>query len=77
MTIRIGYQIEKLASATCQWCSNGCKAGDPVPLETLIELQDQVQQVHCDNELLNYLQDIVDATRRAQTCHWGSAPVVH
>ncbi|MGB0648272.1 MAG: AAA family ATPase [Bradymonadia bacterium] len=45
-----------------------------VSLETLIELQAQVEEVHCDEDVLSYLQDIVDGTRTRNELKIGVSP---
>ena len=76
MTVRIGYpnreaERELLSSGA----QTAAELSEPVmPLETLVELQDQVQQVHCDDDLLTYLQDIIEATRQSTDLSLGVSP---
>ena len=46
------------------WLRNTCDPNSPMPIETLAEVQEQVYKVHASPALLDYLQDLLEASRR-------------
>ena len=64
MAIEMGYpdrEAERQLLANTQRAARHVDA-PIIPLETLVELQTRVDDVHCDDDVLTYLQDIVEGT---------------
>ena len=62
MAIEMGYpdrEAERQLLANTQRAARHVDA-PIIPLETLVELQTRVDDVHCDDDVLTYLQDIVE-----------------
>ena len=76
MAIEMGYpdrEAERQLLANTQRAARHVDA-PIIPLETLVELQTRVDDVHCDDDVLTYLQDIVDGTRTRSELKIGVSP---
>ena len=76
MTLRIGYPNRE---AERQLLTNGptpsTDLDEPVmSLENLVQLQERVTTVHCDGDLLTYVQDIIESTRESPELALGVSP---
>lgn len=76
MTLKMGYPNRE---AERQLLQRGASQSDPIAppiiaVETLRSIQQTAQTVHCDESVLGYIQDIVDATRSRADLKLGVSP---
>ena len=77
MRLTLGYPdraAERAVLKQIQRTAGPASSGPMIPLDELANLQQAVRQVHCSEALLDYVQDLIEATRTATHFAHGLSP---
>ena len=75
MTLSMGYPDAISERALYATKAQGHKSvAHEIGRVNLLDWQHRVQQIHCSDELINYLHRLVDATRAAEELSFGLSP---